>query len=276
MNLKRYISPNLRRFIRRILQSPEKLQFFLAASNIYRTKNHKRILDLKNKHIGKRCFIIGSGPSINKMDLSPLKNEITFGFNAFYLISESIGFLPTYYLIEDPLPAEDNANNVNRLSGTIKIFPWDLHYCLKPDSNTIYVHFDRYYSNYPHPNFPQFSDNSLKCVYWGGTVAYMALQLAYYMGIRDVYLIGIDLDYKMPNYATEDVIVSRESDASHFHPDYFGPGKRWHDPKVERMKRAFEYASEYYKRNAGVIYNATFGGKLEKFPRVDFERLFRG
>ena len=273
MNYKHYINPRLRLFIRRALSTPARLSFALAAQGVFRMGNHRRILALRDKHKGERCFVIGSGPSINKMDLSPLKDEITFGFNAFFLIRDRVGFLPTYYLVEDPLPAEDNAGILNDLDGTTKIFPIDLRHCLKPDSNTIYVYFDRYYSDYPSPDFSRFSEDALRCVYWGGTVAYMGLQIAYYMGIREVYLIGIDLDYKIPDYAKDSVIVSREADSSHFHPNYFGPGKRWHHPKVERMARAFEYAGEFFTANGGVIYNATLGGKLDVLPRISYEDI---
>ena len=64
--------------------------------------------------------------------------------------------------------------------------------------------------------------------------------------------------------------MSCEADLSHVHPDYFGPGKRWHHPKVERMARAFEFAGEFFAANGGVVYNATVGGKLEALQRVRY------
>ena len=33
---------------------------------------------LENNHKGKRCFTVGNGPSLKKMDLSHLTNEIVF------------------------------------------------------------------------------------------------------------------------------------------------------------------------------------------------------
>ena len=275
MTLGKHLNRKTRRLIRCLLQLPEKSQYLLADNFCPFTENHRRIFSLRNKYIGQRCFIIGSGPSIKKMDLSPLKNEITFGFNAFFLLAESLGFLPTYYLVEDNLPAEDNAEMINALKGTTKIFPQDLNYCLKKDPHTIYVHFDRYSSDPKKAEFPGFSDNALRCVYWGGTVAYMALELAYYMGIREVYLIGIDLDYKVPANLKGSIIMSKESDVSHFHPDYFGPGKRWHHPRVERMQQAFEKADGFYRANDGIIHNATVGGNLKGLERKNYKDLFK-
>lgn len=268
------VAPRYLRAAGQMLAWPERLRFHPAARRLWPSENHRRLAALKDRHRGERCFVIGSGPSINQMDLEPLRREITFGFNAFFLVAERLGFLPTYYLVEDPLPAEDNASELNRLEGTTKILPWDLRYCLRPDASTVYVHFDRCYSDHPEPGFPRFSPNAARVVFWGGTVAYMALQLAFYMGFEKVYLLGIDLTYQVPANLDGPVIVSSTQDGNHFHPQYFGPGKRWHDPKVERMQASFE-AAEVFFRNAGrELRNATVGGNLQRVPRVDFASLF--
>ena len=52
---------------------------------------------------GQRCVIIGNGPSLNRMDLSFLENEITFGLNRIHLLFEKWKFRPTYYVAVNPL-----------------------------------------------------------------------------------------------------------------------------------------------------------------------------
>ena len=52
----------------------------------------------KNKHSGKRCFILGTGPGLNRVNLSLLKNEITIGMN---LILKKKGFVPNYLVVGD-------------------------------------------------------------------------------------------------------------------------------------------------------------------------------
>lgn len=47
---------------------------------------------------GKRCFIIASGPSLNKEDLFPLKKEVTIGVNESF---KALPFEPTYLCIGD-------------------------------------------------------------------------------------------------------------------------------------------------------------------------------
>ena len=112
----------------------------------------------------------------------------------------------------------------------------------------------------------------------GGTVTYLCMQLAYYMGFSEVYLIGLDHSYVIPkdailsNNNTE--ILFTSDDPNHFNKDYFGEGKRWKDPQVDRMERAYRKAKVYFKRDFRKIYNATPGGKLEVFERVDYNSLF--
>jgi hypothetical protein len=96
------------------------------------------------------------------------------------------------------------------------------------------------------------------------------------MGFATVYLVGFDHSYTIPTDAQVDGtgILSRSSDPNHFHPDYFGSGYRWHDPMVERMEMAFRRAREVYEGSGRRVFNATIGGHLEVFERVDYGSLF--
>ena len=175
---------------------------------------------------------------------------------------EQIGYLPTYYVVEDRLVAEDNAKEINALQGITKIFPEDLRYALKPSPETVFIRFSRFYCNPDNPDatFPLFiNDDSLR-FFWGGTVSYLNLQLAYYMGFSEVYVLGMDMDYQVPTEKSN-VMVSNAPDDNHVHPLWFGPGKRWHDPRLDRMKIAFERAKQAFDRAGRGVYNATVGGK---------------
>lgn len=226
---------------------------------------------LRNRHKGERCFVIGNGPSLRSIDLRLLKNEITIGCNGLFLMFDEMGFVPTYYTVEDRLVAEDRAVEINNIRGTCKVFPQDLATLLRADDDTVYVNFVRGYQG-----FPKFSADFDFCVYWGGTVTYMNLELAWYLGCREVYLVGIDHNYKIFGKIQGELITSDQDDVNHFHPDYFGRGYRWSDPKVERMEEAYICSKHFYESHGGRIYNATAGGKLEVFPRVDFQDLFKG
>ena len=62
-----------------------------------KTESNQYLKELKDKYKGKRCFIIGNGPSLTKADLEMLQNEITFATNKIYQIFPQTNWRPTYY-----------------------------------------------------------------------------------------------------------------------------------------------------------------------------------
>ena len=212
---------------------------------------------------------MGNGPSLTKVDLGLLKNEVTIASNANFLIWNEFGFTPDFLTVEDHLVAEDRCDELNSINYVVKVFPFDLSYCLKNTGETIYVNFVRHYTP-----FPMFSAHFENIVYWGGTVSALNLQLAYFLGCKEIYLIGFDHEYIVPEKIVKHVIISEADDVNHFHPDYFGKGFRWHDPNVERMEQSYLEARRYLEAQNVKVMNATTGGKLEVFERVEYSSLF--
>jgi hypothetical protein len=116
---------------------------------------------------------------------------------------------------------------------------------------------------------PRFSLDATQRVFCGQSVTIINLQLAHWMGFGRVVLIGMDFSYQIPDDADRDGgrITSRSDDPNHFHPDYFGAGKRWNDPRLDRVLVSYHLAGEVYRATGREIVNATEGGKLELFPR---------
>ncbi len=224
-----------------------------------------------------RCFIIGNGPSLGQTDLSHLKNEVTFAVNGFFLKMPEIDWTPDFYVVEDHLVAEDRATRINALDGPIKLFPAYLRYCLDDNERTIFFrHLPR--KSYPHGfDFSTYAEFN---TFMGGTVVFTCMQLAYYLGFKEIYLIGVDAQYSIPDDVqkqtsyTTDILDMESDDTNHFHPDYFGKGQRWHDPNVANMLAAYQEAKKVTRENRVKIFNATQGGALEVFERVEFDDLF--
>lgn len=245
-----------------------------ALDRLYRPKLHA----LREKYAGtKRAFIIGNGPSLNDTDLSFLENEVTFCVNGFFLKMPELGWTPTFYVVEDHLVAEDRSEQINALEGPTKLFPAYLAYCLDPGEDGLF--FDhRPRKSYPH-GFDFSTDASL-VTYTGCTVTFTVMQLAHWLGFEELYLVGVDASYAIPSDAEESgdygvgVLDMRSDDPNHFHPDYFGKGYRWHDPQVDKMVEAYKEARSVCDRLGRPIFNATVGGELEVFQRVDYSRLF--
>lgn len=243
--------------------------------NLAALQNRLRLRRLHNLYLGRRCFVIANGPSLAQTDLSSLASEITIGSNGLFLMFDKMGFLPTFYTVQDGLVAEGFAEQINRIKGTIKLFPRELAYCLPPDSDTIYFDllpdsYQRYVDKHMNENFrPNFSERLDKAAYDGCTVTYLNLQLAYYIGCRRVYLVGLDHGYQIPPGAENAMVIeSQGDDINHFHPNYFGRGFQYTTPRVDKMEKAYLVARDFATQSGMTIANATVGGKLEVFPRV--------
>lgn len=236
----------------------------------------ERLRALRNAYSDKdRCFIIGNGPSLNSMDLNLMKNDIVFCSNSFFLKFNDLEFTPSFITVEDHLVAEDNFEVFNNLKGIKKIFPIDLRHILADDCETYWVNFRRAFLNIRKDGNFKFNVQE-DIFYWGGTVLYMNLQLAAFMGFKKIYLIGVDLSYSIPKDASiaGSVITSNSDDPNHFDGTYFGKGKRWHLPETQRMQNSFVNAHSSLSESGISLFNATYGGNLKDVPRVDYNSLF--
>ena len=262
-----------------------------AAYKINRAVNEWNQVDkpklerLRGKHMGKRGFVICNGPSLNKIDFSKLKNEITIGSNGIFLNYRETDFLPDYYVVEDDLVGEDRKDELNQLQGTVKLFAQRLAYCLYRGKDVIYLNHEPGFLPFEKEKQcmaldKRFSSDISIASYGGHTVTYTCLQLAFHLGLDEVYIIGADHDYAVPDrYSARDIndnyiIESQENDSNHFNKDYFGKGFRWHNPKIHKLENAYINAKKFYEYQGRKIYNATIGGHLEVFERVDFYDLF--
>lgn len=117
-----------------------------------------------------------------------------------------------------------------------------------------------------------FSRDCSMNVYQGGTVTYVALQLAFHMGFSRVALVGCDHSFatKGPSNKT---IVATGADQSHFDPNYFADGTKWQLPDLFASEVSYNMAKAMYEEYGRSLVNCTEGGKLDIFDRqglVDF------
>lgn len=220
----------------------------------------------KDRYEGKRCFIVANGPSLNVADLDRLKknNEITFGMNRIYVLFDKTIWRPDFYLSQDPSIIRSSYKEMEKhLEGIQKFIklPGEPWYVVK---NAVYFNLDYKYAN---KRVSPLFGNGEKCRFVDGrTVTYTAIQFAAYMGFKKIYLLGCD-----SNYSSQNKIITRES-----YPDerMYVPDKMGMNPDMEYNFKAYEIAENYSRKNAFRIYNATRGGMLEIFERVDFDTLF--
>ncbi len=231
----------------------------------WRRASVAQLTELRDKHRGQRCFIIGNGPSLNQTDLSKLKGEFTFGLNRIYMMFPQLGFTTTYFLSMNDLVIEQCAADIRALP-IPKFIAWRAHRFIEPTPDLMFLH-----TSYTGPKFARDVRGRL----WeGATVTYVALQVAFHMGFETVILIGVDHNFVTKGPANM-TVVSQGDDPNHFNPSYFGKGFRWQLPDLDTSERAYRMARQEYEQAGRQVLDATVGGKLTVFPKIDYANLFK-
>ena len=248
--------------VRRLPELPD------AYLHPWRRESIRRLSEMKDIHKGKRAFIMGNGPSLKQTDLSKLKNEITFGMNRVYLAFPEWGFTTTYLCVTNDLVVEQFMNDINALP-IPKFIAWRSHRHYSPQFQISQLP-TFIYTSYTGPGF---AGDVRRRVWEGATVTNLALQLAYFMGIEKAILIGVDHNFASKGDANKTVLAEGD-DQNHFLPNYFGKGIKWQLPDLDTSEIGYTFAREaYHKANREVV-DATVGGKLTIFPKVDYNSLF--
>jgi len=223
----------------------------------------QKIITLKDKHKGQRCFIIGNGPSLKNTDLTLLKNEVTFGTNRIYLLFDQIGFSTSYFVSINKLVIEQCAQDIIGLPCP-KFINWHCRDLISFTPDMMFL------LCLPKEGF----HTDITSGVWGGaTVTFATMQVAYYLGFDKVILVGVDHSFTTQG-KPHSTVVSQGDDLNHFDPQYFGKGFRWQLPDLETSEQAYSMAKFHFEHAGREIIDATIGGKLQVFPKVEYQSLF--
>lgn len=230
----------------------------------------KRLEEVKDIHKGEACFIIGTGPSLLTSDLERItsKGFTTFAPNRIYEICESTGWHPDYYICQDHKIIQTFGDRIKGIKAKKKFLPLQYRDDFKGDDYKFFILKEREF--YPHK--AQFSKDISKYIAQGYTVTYGAIQLAAYMGFTTIYLVGIDHNYNVIRDAKGRPV--RNSNAEANYPkgmtNYVNHSNL---PRIEESTIAYETAEKESAKLGIKIYNATRGGKLEAFERIDIDNI---
>lgn len=252
----------------------------------------------KNLHFGERCFVVGNGPSLKKLDLTKLENEIVFTVNN---IMSNLDLYKTlnsdYHVLIDPNYLKLNPNVPEDMESIYLLK--QINYenkkpiCIvredakKPFKKLrIDKQLDLYYI-FQHRNITNnYSSRISMC--WNmpssQNVTQAAIFSAMYMGFSKIYLIGIDMTSVFLTYeANEDgkPAILKDSHAHGFSEKEVKTILT--RDKLDNEFMLYDYAKtftifkrirKYAERKGISIINATKGGGLDVFERMPFDSLF--
>jgi len=215
----------------------------------------------KDKEQGKRGLILCNGPSLNQVDFEAVAEAqsgvVVIGLNKVNLLFNRTKMRPDYIAAVNPFVLEQNAPFYNETK--IPLFLGHRGTSWVKSSRTLVAFFHET-SGCP---FVRDVSGSLA---GGATVTYVALQLAFHLGLRDVALVGCDHSFTAQGAANQ-TVASGSKDPDHFDPHYFAGGQPWQLPDLVASEHAYAMAQEAYRAHDGRLTNCTEGGKLELFPR---------
>lgn len=238
----------------------------------------------KDIHAGERGFILCTGPSIKSMDLIRLKNEKTIAVNSFYLHKECNLISPDYYCVPT-VDAEFNDDVRKKFLSEVQQSVLDTTFFYSITENEIIEKMEEY--KYRNVNYMSFSfipnyinaDIDLTGLVMGPqSVSIMALELALYMGFQEIYLLGTEHDNWITQkythfYDYKESIISRESESESAQGDELNEVRNILKCNYN-LWRQYQIIKQIAERKGTKIYNATKGGVLDIFERVDYDTLF--
>lgn len=263
----------------------------LAVCKEYMMKSRRqddRLLQYRDRYFGKRCFIVCNGPSLTVDDLNKIKGEYSFGCNGIFGVFSHTDWRPNFYCTLDNLVIE---HLYTSLQGKAINWPCSMFslrneidaYDIKKEFITCNSIDDLDF----HTGLPKFSSDCLQYVYTIGTVTYYMLQLAVYMGFKEIVFLGLDFNFSVerhsdghvvekniPNHmplidaaqpAKDSLIMQRAKEIDGYY--YVG--------YVDKQRAGFSVANQYAEEHGIRILNASRATKLDVFKRVNLDDYLR-
>ncbi len=233
-----------------------KVMRFCGIENRYK---YSKLKPFKNCHDGERCFIVGTGPSLKMEDLELIKGEYSFSVNSIVLSFPDTVWRPTYYCIQDRFGYEKLKDAIREANMPV-VFNGISNKRMTPVMDI---------DNIPYPlnlldhgkaipkHITKFSDNAFNVVYAGHSITYSAMELAVYMGFKEIVLLGIDCDYSQAVNHIKAYSVQDDINAAYL------------------MTESYKVARKYADLHGIKILNATRNPKLQVFDRVNLEEYLK-
>lgn len=228
----------------------------------------KKLKYLKDSCKGRRVFIVATGPSLTVEDVEKLSNEDTIGLNTIYTIYKRTPWRPKYYMMGeyDGIKILNKAgvfDNISDLATDKAFFNYFMRNKLKNDKSVFfrYCWLDHYY-NYGSLRWKEQPNMVLGC-YDYYSITHAAIMMAMFLGYKEIYLLGVDC-----NYAGKNAYFER--------PEELAKYTLSHDMALKTnylQNEGYKAVKEAVEHQGVKVYNATRGGMLEVFPRVNLDNM---
>jgi len=195
---------------------------------------NREIGKFRNIHPGGSVFVMASGVSLSQLDLSKLKGKMVIGLNRSVLIYPN----PNYHCVMD-------LRLFKQYSELLESVPELFTFKDRPFGTELEL-----------IAAEGFSWNLENGIYSGYIVSYFALQIAVFMGFKNIFYLGLDL--------------KNVGEKTHFfgHDFHSANHDRTEFPKMIKM---MEYGAETLRDSRIKVYNCSPISQLKGFPFMSYE-----
>lgn len=233
--------------------------------------------------MAKKIFVIGNGPSLNKVDVTALKDQETISFNRAYIAYDDWGFYPTHYMVCDPIVLENIKEDIKKMIqvGHISnfILPASSALYFGKSPRITYVHYQKI------PLIRRFWAPSFNLATIISNVGATSIPLLRLLGYRQVVILGTDCNYVEQDIKGVEIEKNEDSkdrkivyksstddDLNHFRPDYFGKGTEYSKPQTGNHFRGWQFIGGSYEKAGMDVRLCSPGSRLAGlFPEIDFK-----
>ena len=209
----------------------------------------------------KRCFVVGNAPSLGQIPLHLLEGEDIFCVNRGMKALELGLPVPKALVIGDRHVLKNHTQEILSDARQLDYFFVSSDCLWRNDLDCPLIPFG---STGLKLSLAPFKAAPLH-FHRGETIVVITAQLAAALGYKEIYIIGVDLDYSGPATHFFGAGVKEKQRLGTFRPGGIGS---------DLVNYAFENLSAVVAEQGCKIYNAGRGGKLDSIPRVTFEDLF--
>jgi hypothetical protein len=241
----------------------------------------KKNEELKDRHVGSRCFIFGAGSSVKEQDIGKLEGECVISVSNTFVHPEFSCIKPQYHVLPPLLKSHGRLHSEEKFVGWLRameVATGDAEMFMHlgdrgmVERNGLFknriIHWVEYASAWDE-SFDTLINLACLPPIW--SVSELALTVALYLGFDKIYLVGIDHDWfngalvYFYDHTKEHALRPDQTDLSFADSEF---QMRRHADIFKKYKYLLSMKQNIYNANANPRHY------LDVFPKVEFDSLF--
>ncbi len=241
----------------------------------------KKNIELKDRHVGARCFILGAGSSVKGQDISKLEGEFVISVSNTFVHPDFSRIKPRYHVLPPLLKGHGHMHTENKFIGWLRdmeIATGEAEMIMHIGDREMVERYEVFknrvvhWVEYVNTNIVDFDVpiNMMRVPpIW--SVSELAITVAVYLGFDKIYLIGIDHDWfngihvYFYDHTKEHSLHPDQSDLSFADSEF---QMRRHAEIFKRYKYLYSLKKNIYNANADPNHY------MDVFPKAVYDTLF--